>query len=159
MVGSVDSIDPLGSTVTNLIPDGRRIVELRLLAKQLDDGCQVCGVALRLSSCIGEKKYGLASILELECDTCGGTTNVSTCIAKSPYTTSVQKGRPAYDVNTKSALAILSSGIAVAQANKFLATLNVPPMSERSTKKREREIGLVVEQVAKKSCDAACVEE
>ena len=68
--------------------------------------------------------------------------------SKSHYTTSVQKGRPAYDVNTKSALAILSSGIAVAQANTFLATLNVPPMSGRSTKKREREIGPVVEQVA-----------
>ena len=113
-IGTVDSVDPLASTVTKLIPDGRRIVELRLLAKQLDNGCEVCGVALHLSSCIGEKKYGLASILELECDICGGTTDVST--SKSHYATGVQKGRPAYAVNTKSALAILSSGIAVAQA-------------------------------------------
>ena len=56
-------------------------------------------------------------------------------------------------------MAILSSGIGKTQADKFLAALNIPLITNRNHKKREREIGPIVESVAKRSCKAACTEE
>lgn len=40
---------------------GRRIVELsaRVLAAKLDEGCSNCSTELKLSSCVGETRYGL----------------------------------------------------------------------------------------------------
>lgn len=38
---------------------GRRIVELSVFAAKLEEGCKNCSVELKLSSCIGEIRYGL----------------------------------------------------------------------------------------------------
>lgn len=38
---------------------GRRIVELSVLAAKLEAGCKNCSAELKLSSCIGEIRYGL----------------------------------------------------------------------------------------------------
>ena len=113
------------------------------MAKQLYRGCQICKKPFRLSACLEERKFGLASILDIKYDLCGCPTSI--CTAKTHYTNEDKRDRPAYDVNTKSAMAVLSSGIGLARANKLFAALNIPPMSERSSKKREREIGTVVE--------------
>ena len=42
---------------------GRRIVELGFLATKLDEGCSKCSSELKLSSCIGEIRYGLGKKL------------------------------------------------------------------------------------------------
>nr|XP_022338875.1 uncharacterized protein LOC111134268 [Crassostrea virginica] len=38
---------------------GRRMVELGFLATKLDEGCSKCSSELKLSSCIGEIRYGI----------------------------------------------------------------------------------------------------
>lgn len=42
---------------------GRRVVELDLLAKELDGGCKSCGKPLRLADCTQETVSGLGSFL------------------------------------------------------------------------------------------------
>ena len=56
-----------------------------------------------------------------------------------------------YDVNTKAAVAMIHSGLSVTGMQKFMASLKVLPDCGRTLKKREREIGVTVEKVAKKS--------
>ena len=46
---------------------GRRVEELDLLAKVLDDGCKACGNPLQLSNCFHERVSGLGSFLYLTC--------------------------------------------------------------------------------------------
>ena len=139
--------------------EGRRIVELGLLAEKLGNGCSACFVRLHLDDCVGEEKYGLARVLEFECITCGCSTKISTSKTHFAKEKTQHCGRPAYDINTKSSLAVLSSGLGLTQVAKYLQAINVPPISLKSQKKREREIGPIVERVAKESCRAACGEE
>ncbi|XP_062597083.1 uncharacterized protein LOC134258539 [Saccostrea cucullata] len=49
---------------------GRHIVELQVLGNQLKKGCIMCGEKLQLSSCIGEGRYGLGSMLHIKCLAC-----------------------------------------------------------------------------------------
>ena len=57
-----------------------------------------------------------------------------------------------YDVNTKAAGAMIDSGLSVTGMQKFMASLEVLSVSARTLTKREREIGVTIEKVAKKSC-------
>ena len=57
-----------------------------------------------------------------------------------------------YDMNTKAAGAMIDSGLSVTGMQKFMASLEVLPVSARTLTKREREIGVTIEKVAKKSC-------
>ena len=52
---------------------GRRVVELDLLAKELDGGCKSYGKPLRLADCTQETISGLGSFLYITCgeETCG----------------------------------------------------------------------------------------
>ena len=47
---------------------------------------------------------------------------------------------------------MIHSGLSVTGRKKFMASLEVPPVSARTLKNREREIGVTIEKVAKKSC-------
>ena len=47
------------------------------------------------------------------------------------------------------------AGIGPTHVNNFLSSLNVPPVSDRMLRNREKEIGQVVEQLAKESCQKA----
>ena len=57
-----------------------------------------------------------------------------------------------YDVNTKAARAMIHSELSVTGMQKFMASLEAPPASARTLKKREREIEVTIEKAAKKSC-------
>jgi len=46
---------------------GRREVELDLLAKELDGGCNSCGKPIRLADCTQETSSGLQSFLYITC--------------------------------------------------------------------------------------------
>ena len=54
---------------------------------------------------------------------------------------------------------MLNAGFGETQLNSFLTTLNIPPMSARHLKKREREVGEQLEKLAQESCDNALQEE
>ena len=56
-----------------------------------------------------------------------------------------------YNVNIKVAGAIIHSGLSVTGMHKFMAS-SLAPVSTRALKKREREIGVTIENVAKKYC-------
>ena len=45
---------------------------------------------------------------------------------------------------------MIHSGLSVTGMQKFMVSLEVPPVSARTLKKREREIGVTIEKVAKK---------
>ena len=135
--------------------EGRKVVDLPFVISLLEKGCTVCHHKLRLSNCMGEEKYGLASVLEIKCSTCGMLTKIGTSDTHTPAGGS-NRGRRPYDVNTKAAFATMVSGIGITQANRFLAVLNIPQMTHRNSKKREREIGAVVERPANQSCMEAC---
>ena len=47
--------------------EGRRVVELGVLSDQLA-GCKMCSQPLSLQNCVGEKRYGLGTLLYIICD-------------------------------------------------------------------------------------------
>ena len=77
--------------------DGRRIVELDTLAINLK-ACKRCGQPLHLSDCVGETRFGLAQILQVQCryEECRLLNDVPT--GKKHET---NKGGKAWDINTK----------------------------------------------------------
>lgn len=77
--------------------DGRRVVELGVLAKGLE-ACSVCKEPLQLKNITEEKRYGLASLLYVQCE-CSNINSVYT--GKSHRPSSSHHGLPIYDVNTK----------------------------------------------------------
>ena len=97
----------------------------------------------------------MAVVLEIKYSTCGMLTKIGTSDTHTP-TGSCNRGRWPYDVNTKAAFATMVSGIGITQANCFLAVLNIAQRTYRNGKKRECEIGAVVERLAKQRCTEAC---
>ena len=95
-----------------------------------------------------EKLYGLASKLNIQCQFCGQTNVVETSLAHK----SGASGPMAYDINTKSALASLHTGIGETHLNGILSVMNIPTMTRASFKTREREAGKAVETVAGHTC-------
>lgn len=80
---------------------GRRVVELDVLAKALDSGCQTCGNLLQLSNCSQETTSGLGSFLYITCSNsdCG---EINVCLTNKTHRASNNpRGRPIFDVNTK----------------------------------------------------------
>ena len=70
-----------------------------------------------------------------------------------------RRGPGAYDINTRVALGAIDSGIGYTHVNSFFTTLNVPTINRRAYKRRERKIGLAVEEVAANSCRMALQDE
>ena len=54
---------------------------------------------------------------------------------------------------------MINSGIGESQLNNLLATVNLPIISSRCLKNREREVGKAIEEVAEDSCNTAIAEE
>ena len=119
--------------------DGKRIVELGVLAEALGK-CfgQGCSSTLDLRNTESEKRYGFASLLWVSCVECGALNSIKT--SKSHHVT--KKGAPVYDVNTKAAGAMIDSELSVTGMQKFMASLEVLPVSARTLTKRERKIGV-----------------
>ena len=78
---------------------GRRIVELDVLAKELE--CKSCGASLQLLNCFRETVSGLGSFLYITCSNsdCG---EINVCHTNKVHRSSAKRrGRPIFDVNTK----------------------------------------------------------
>ena len=56
------------------------------------------------------------------------------------------------DVNTRIALGYLHAGIGQTHINNVLSTVNTPTLNSSTFKQREREVGRVVEDITKTSC-------
>lgn len=89
--------------------EGRRIIEMGTLADNLKKGCGMCGNILQFSNILGERRFGLGQVLQIQC------TN-STCLFINDVPTgSKHKLKPgmkqsAWDVNTKLAAGMLQGG-------------------------------------------------
>ena len=82
---------------------GRRIVELGLLAKQLQ-ACWMCHKGpLDLTNIEGETRYGLGSLLKVKCTSCGGHNKISTG-KRHQATKSSSPTKRCWDINSKAAI-------------------------------------------------------
>ena len=96
----------------------------------------------------GEKRYGLASTLEVNCPHRGTQNTLSSSTSHR-----ASHIRPkAFDVNTRAALGALHASAGHTHLSAITSTLNIPSMSRVTFKAREREIGLAWESVAQSSC-------
>ena len=115
--------------------DGRRIVEFGVLAKALGKCCgEGCSNTLDLRNTESEKRDGFACLLWVRCVECSVLNSIKT--SKSHHVK--KKGAPVYYVNTKAAGAIMHSGLSVTGMQKFMVSIEVPPVSSRTLKKREK---------------------
>ena len=81
----------------------------------------------------------------LKCVECGTLNSIKT----SKFHHTKKKGAPAYHVNTKAAKFIIHFELSVTGMQKYMASLELPPVSARTLKMREIEIGVTIEKVAK----------
>ena len=106
---------------------------------------------LSLTDAVEEIKRGCASLISVICHKCGKPNEISTCRQHK----SGKRGPGAYDINTRIALGAIDSGIGYTHVNNFFTTLNIPTINRSAYKRREREIGHAIEEVAANSCSMA----
>lgn len=106
---------------------------------------------LSLTDAVEEIKRGCASLISVICHKCGKPNEISTCRQHK----SGKRGPGAYDINTRIALGAIDSGIGYTHVNNFFTTLNIPTINRSAYKRREREIGRAIEEVAANSCSMA----
>ena len=97
---------------------------------------------------VNEKQCGLSSIFTVKCSFCGHNNDVR---SSGEHRTG-GRGPLASNINTRAALGSLHAGIGNKHLNNLLPTMNIPTMNHRPFKKREREIGNVVENIARERC-------
>ena len=56
-------------------------------------------------------------------------------------------------------LGTIHAGIGATKVNAFLTTMNLPPIHHKTLKRREREVGVAAETLAKRSCSEALQQE
>ncbi|XP_062590039.1 uncharacterized protein LOC134251653 [Saccostrea cucullata] len=151
-VAREEIVEPTGK---NDWSEGRRIIELGILANNLKE-CKRCGQPLHLSDCVGETRFGLAQILQVQCryQECRLLNDVPT--GKKHLT---EKGGKAWDINTKVAVGMINGGFGESHLNAFLAVLNIPGISKGGLKEREREVGSTLSKMAEESCRTSLLEE
>ena len=66
-----------------------------------------------------------------------------------------KRGPGDYDINTRVPLGAINSGIGYTHINSLFTALNIPTINRSTYKRREREIGLAIEEVAASSCKMA----
>ncbi|XP_063407854.1 uncharacterized protein LOC134691329 [Mytilus trossulus] len=130
--------------------EGRRIVELDVLATGLR-ACLKCGLPLQLGHTIDIQTYGLGCLLKVQCFN-------TICMHVNSVPTGKRHDR-VWDVNSKLATALVHSGLGERQANSFLSELNIPAFSYKLVSARLKEVGNVVEEVAKESTNEALEKE
>ncbi|XP_052075942.1 uncharacterized protein LOC127714036 [Mytilus californianus] len=128
------------------------MIDLFYVAKQLF--CRQCKEALALINITSEKNMGYASHLFIQCE-CGQVNKIET----SETHVHGKRGPQVYDVNTKAALAMIDVGIGVRQLSRLMTIMGVPGSSERTMKKRERELFKPMVDVARDSCHEAITKE
>ena len=120
--------------------DGRRIAELWVLGEAPRKYCvEDCSSTLELRNTGTEKRYGFA--FTVTCMECGALNSMKT--SKSHH--AKKKGAPVYDEDAMAAGAMIHSGFSVTGMQKFMASLEVPPVIVRTFKKTEKEIRVTTE--------------
>ena len=92
-----DESDSPGSDSNIQWSDGRRVVDLKELAKGLNS-CKKCTHQLNLLDTVKESREGLGSVLHVKCDVCATINEVRTGNKHG------ESGRGVFDVNSKAAV-------------------------------------------------------
>ena len=79
---------------------------------------------------------------------CGTLNSITT----SKYHHAKKERAPVHGLNTKAERSMIHSGLSVTGMQKFVESLEVSPVSATASEKREREIGVIIEKVAKTFC-------
>ena len=119
---------------------------------------------MNICSAKGVQTRGLGGWIYVSCDNlaCSQVNKIS--IGKQHRNPIMQKdseynvlphGSAIFDINRKAASDMLHAGIGETHINNLLTTMNLPHISHKSLKKRENEIGSVLELFAKGSADSA----
>ena len=95
------------------------------------------------------KKEGCASVLSVVCEICKKINKIKT----SRQHQFGKRGPQPYDVNSIIAFGAIDNGIGYSHINSFLTTLDIPSINRSTYKRREREIGLAIEDLAANSCE------
>ena len=150
----------------NVVPIGkfRLVVELQHFVNQLLDGCSNCKIPLNICSAKGVQTRGLGGWIYISCDNLACSQMNKISIGKQHRNPVVQKdneynvlphGNAIFYINTKAASGMLHAGIGETHINNMLTTMNLPRIGHKSLKKRENEIGAVLEIFAKGLADSA----
>lgn len=129
--------------------DRTYVVNIGILTESIQK-CQYCDVGpLNLANiCKDVQPEGPIPILHVKCRHCD---NINTLRPGESHRTG-KRGPEALDVNSRSALGALHTGIGHTHYSGLLSTLGLPSLTSRNYKKREREAGVAIESVAKRSC-------
>ena len=124
---------------------GRRIIELAVLAKGLSScSAETCDEKLDLMNIVNETRIGFASLLYIPCK-CGKMNKVPTGKSRKLKDNC---GVHLYDINSKSAIAMIHAGVTATAMQRIFAVMEVPSLKVKALKKREREVGDVIESTA-----------
>ncbi|XP_033219537.1 uncharacterized protein LOC117174487 [Belonocnema kinseyi] len=137
--GDLDILETIESqelTEENHVVEGRRIVEIAELGKNL--WCGTCKEALSLNNVEKECRRGFGSLLLVRCHKCLIINEVPTG-KMHPLTPDARAMR--FDMNTDLALGMLNSGMGLASFNKVLSYLKIPLIFYQTLKKYEEELG------------------
>ncbi|CAC5361147.1 unnamed protein product [Mytilus coruscus] len=126
--------------------EGRRVVELDVMAREMY--CCRCNLPLHLSNTVGERLYGLASVLLIKCDN-------SACLATTDVHTGKRTPNGSYCINSKVAIGMTHAGMGPSHVNNFLTECNLPPISDTTLRKKEKEFSKTIHDVAMTSCREA----
>ena len=96
---------------------------------------------------VSEHRSGLGSVLWIR-SSCGSVNKIQT--SKSHM---AKKYGVVFDVNTKAAAGMVHAGMTFKEVERFACNLEIP--AETTLKRREREIGPAIEEVANATCKAA----
>jgi hypothetical protein len=102
-----------------------------------------------------EKLYGLGSVFYVFCQNCFQLNEVCT----SSRHKSEKRGPACMDANSRVVLGSLHAGMGHTHVNHLLSTMNIPTISHKAYKAREREVGHCVETVAQENCSKITCEE
>lgn len=125
------------------------VVNIGILTELLQK-CQYCdkGPMDLANVCEEVRSDGLIPLLKVKCSHCN---SINTLRPAESHRTGV-RGRAALDINSRAGLAALHTGIGHTHYSGLLSTLGLPSLTSRNFKKREREAGACIENVAKRSC-------
>ena len=144
----------------------RLVIELGHIVEQLKVGCKQCKLQLNICSAKGVQTRGLGGWLYITCDNqaCEEVNRISLGKQHRRNTsdqgdTLLPSGNAIFDINTKAASGMLHAGIGERHLNNLFATMNLPQISHTSLKKREDEIGSVLESFTRHSVESALSKE
>ncbi|XP_066583924.1 uncharacterized protein [Prorops nasuta] len=128
---------------------GYRIIDYEVFKQNMR--CAMCKSVLDPAKTEGERKLGLSSAFKIRCDECLFLNTVETSRThKNPG-----KNGSIPDINSQVLLGALHAGLGHTQVEKLFSVCNLPVPTSKTFKRREREVGIAVEKIAKDSCRKA----